>query len=89
MLQGRIWVRGTGKAGEWEALTQGAQGEKTCKFSAPYLLRVFPPFCAQSCGQILTKLKFKWSQSVAWLNFGANLCSVTCQISACAFPAPL
>jgi len=29
MLQGRIWDRGTGKAGEWEALTQGTQGEKT------------------------------------------------------------
>ena len=29
MLQGLIWVRGTGKAGEWEALTQGTQGKKT------------------------------------------------------------
>jgi len=29
MLQGLIWGRGTGKASEWEALTQGAQGEKT------------------------------------------------------------
>jgi len=29
MLQGRIWDRGTGKAGEWEALTQGTQGKKT------------------------------------------------------------
>ena len=28
MLQGRIWGRGTGKAGKWEALTQGTQGEK-------------------------------------------------------------
>jgi hypothetical protein len=26
---GQIWDRGTGKAGEWEALTQGTQGEKT------------------------------------------------------------
>ena len=31
LLQGRIWGRGTGKAGEWEALTQGTQGEKTEK----------------------------------------------------------
>ena len=29
MLQCRIWDRGIGKAGEWEALTQGTQGEKT------------------------------------------------------------
>jgi len=29
MLQCRIWGRGTGNAGEWEALTQGTQGEKT------------------------------------------------------------
>ena len=28
-MQGRIWGRGSGKAGEWEALTQGTQGEKT------------------------------------------------------------
>ena len=28
MLQCRIWGRGTGIAGEWEALTQGTQGEK-------------------------------------------------------------
>jgi len=27
-MQGRIWDRGTGKAGEWEAHTQGTQGEK-------------------------------------------------------------
>jgi hypothetical protein len=36
MLQGRIWGRGTGKAGEWEVLTQGTQGEKAEKaFSIP------------------------------------------------------
>jgi hypothetical protein len=29
MLQGRIRGRGTGIAGEWKALTQGAQGKKT------------------------------------------------------------
>ena len=29
MLQGRIRGRGTGKAGAWKALTQGAQGKKT------------------------------------------------------------
>ena len=28
MLQCRIWGRGTGSAGAWEALTQGAQGKK-------------------------------------------------------------
>ena len=40
MLQGRIWGRGTGKAGEWEVLTQGTQGKKAEKAVAPYLLRV-------------------------------------------------
>ena len=36
MLQGRIWGRGTGKAGEWEVLTQGTgeKGRKSC-FSIP------------------------------------------------------
>ena len=43
MLQGRIWDRGTGKAGEWEALTQGTQGKRHKNLS-PYLLRIFPPF---------------------------------------------
>ena len=28
MLQCRIWGRGIGNAGEWEALTQGTQGKK-------------------------------------------------------------
>jgi len=37
MLQGQIWGRGTGKAGEWEVLTQGTQGKKAGKscFSVP------------------------------------------------------
>ena len=29
-MQGRIWGRGTGNAGKWEALTQGTQGKNTC-----------------------------------------------------------
>jgi len=29
MLQCQIWGRGTGNAGEWEAITQGTHGEKT------------------------------------------------------------
>jgi hypothetical protein len=48
MLQGQIWGRGTGKAGEWEALTQGTQGEKTkfCRStSAP---TVFAPIVADN-----------------------------------------
>ena len=44
MLQGRIWGRGTGKAGEWEALTQGTQGKKAEKAVAPNLLRVSARF---------------------------------------------
>ena len=44
MLQGRIWGKGTGKAGEWEALTQGTQGKKAEKAVSPYLLRVSARF---------------------------------------------
>ena len=32
----RIWDRGVGNDGEWEALTQGTQGKKTEKYVAPY-----------------------------------------------------
>jgi len=39
MLQDRVWGRGTGTAGEWKALTQGARGKKE-KSVAPHLLRV-------------------------------------------------
>jgi hypothetical protein len=42
MLQCQIWGRGTGNAGEWEALTQGTQRGK--KSAAPYLLRVSARF---------------------------------------------
>ena len=49
MLQCRIGGRGTGNAGEWEALTQGTQGKKTnlslhtyCEFQSV--------FCSQSYG---------------------------------------
>ena len=45
MLQGRIRGRGTGIAGEWKALTQGAQGKKTkiCRsIPAASFLPVFP-----------------------------------------------
>ena len=44
MLHCRIGGRGTGNAGEWEALTQGTQGKKrnpslhTCCVSAQFLL---------------------------------------------------
>ena len=38
-LQGLIWGRGTGKAGEWEELTQGTQGKRH-KSVASCLLRV-------------------------------------------------
>ena len=38
MLQCRIWDRGTGNAGIWEALTQGTQGKKAEKPDALYLL---------------------------------------------------
>jgi hypothetical protein len=44
MLQYKIWGRGTGNAGEWEALTQGTQGKKTDKSVAPYLLQVSARF---------------------------------------------
>jgi len=48
MLQRRIWIRGTGNAGEWEALTQKTQTKKkkTChsipamSFSSVFALRV-------------------------------------------------
>jgi len=55
MLQGRIWGRGTGKAGEWKALTQGTQGKNTGKPIIPYLLRVLARFI----------LKITWGQLVA------------------------
>jgi len=42
MLQCRIWDRGTGNVSEWEALAEGAQGEKT-KIVAPCLLASFSP----------------------------------------------
>ena len=32
--------QGYWNAGEWEALTQGTQGEKTEKYITPYLLQV-------------------------------------------------
>jgi len=40
--------------------------------------------------KILIILKFTWGQSMAWLNFGANLCNIiTCSnFSVCAVPAP-
>jgi hypothetical protein len=72
--------QGTGNAGVWEALTQGTQGKKADKSAAPYLLRVSAQFLLLELrSKILIKLKFKWGQSVAWLKFGANLCSVTCR----------
>jgi hypothetical protein len=45
MLQGRIWDRGTGKAGEWEELIQGTQGEKT-KICRPIPAASFSPVFA-------------------------------------------
>ena len=41
MLQCRFWGRGTGNAGEWEALTQWTQGGE---FVTPHLLRVSAQF---------------------------------------------
>ena len=48
MLQCQIWGRGTGNAGEWEALTQGTQGKErkicrslpTASFNPIFALRV-------------------------------------------------
>jgi hypothetical protein len=52
MLQGRIWDRGTGRAGEWEALTQqGTQGEKTENLSLHTCCKFSSRFCAQSCSK--------------------------------------
>jgi hypothetical protein len=44
MLQCRI--RGTGNAGEWEALTQATKGIKAEIYVAPYLLQVSAQFVA-------------------------------------------
>jgi len=49
MLQGRIRGRGTGKAGEWEALTQGTQGKKR-NLSIHTCCEFLPGFCSQICG---------------------------------------
>jgi len=43
MLQCRLWGRGTGIAGEWEALTQGTMGEKIT-IVAPNLQQVSARF---------------------------------------------
>ena len=68
MLQGRFRGRGTGKASEWEALTQGTQGKKTNKSVAPYLLWVSARFLLSELRtKTLITLKFKWGQSLEWL----------------------
>ena len=50
MLQGRIWGRGTGKAGEWKALTQGTQGKRQKKLFFHTCCEFQLGFCSQSCG---------------------------------------
>ena len=50
MLQGRVWGRDTGKAGKWEALTQGTQGKKAEKTVSPHLLRVSARFLLSEFG---------------------------------------
>jgi hypothetical protein len=44
MLHCQSWSRGTGNAGEWKALTQGAKGGKTEESVGPYLLLSLIPF---------------------------------------------
>jgi len=69
MLQCRIWDRGTGNAGEWEALTQGTQGKKR-KICSSYLLRASALFLLSELrGQIQVNNKCKRGQSVAWVDF--------------------
>jgi len=72
MLQGRIWGRSTGKASEWEALTQArGTGEKDKKNQSVHTCCEFQlDFCSQSCGvTYIAYIKLKWGQSMAWLNF--------------------
>jgi len=57
ILQCRIRGRGTGKACEWEALTQRTQGEKTENMSLHTCFEFPPGFCSQSCGQIIWLLQ--------------------------------
>jgi len=49
MLQRQIWARGTGNAGEWEALTRGTQGKKRI-LSLHTCCEFQPGFCCQSRG---------------------------------------
>jgi len=49
------------------------QGKKTEMSAAPYLLRVSARFLLSALrANCMTSTKFKWGQSVAYLNFGAN-----------------
>jgi hypothetical protein len=68
MLQCRIWGRGTWNAGEWEALSDTGEKEKSV---VPYLLQVSVRFLLSELRpSYMTWTKFKWGQSVAWLIFG-------------------
>jgi hypothetical protein len=73
MLQCQIWSRGTGSAGEWEALTQGTKGKQT--ILSLYTCFELIPFFALSVAGLnidIDNINSQWGQSVAWLNFGAN-----------------
>jgi hypothetical protein len=67
MLQCRIWGRGTGNAGEWEALTHRTQG-KTTKSVASYLRQISARFLLHSCG-VKYSLIYNCKGFMAWLGF--------------------
>jgi len=76
MQQCRIWGRGTGNAGEWETLTQGTQGKKRKICRSIPAASFSPVFALRVAGLKSVNKSCTWGPSVAWFNFGANLCSV-------------
>jgi hypothetical protein len=58
MLQGRIRCRGTGKASEWEALTQGTQGKKTKICRSTPAATFTPVFVTRVAGLNIAYFKF-------------------------------
>jgi len=71
------WGRGTGNACEWEALTQGTQGEKTeiCCFMPVVSFSLVLVSGVQSCAPLFKFIiKFRWGQLTAWLDFAEKSC---------------
>jgi len=87
MLQGRIWGRGTGKAGEWEALTQGTHGERHDNMSLHTCCEFPPLFAPRVAEQNIDYIKMKRCQCPGWI-LVQNCVALHAAISACAISAP-